>query len=79
MFKQFLIKQSWTGADMTSQWETDQDGDYVYGKMTAKRLRNTYGIKISPGGCVCISQFDQNGDWTTPRILCSGYRFVIRE
>ena len=47
---------------MKGQWGTDKAGDYVFGKMTDKLLRNIKGIKIySNAGDVYICHFKANG------------------
>ena len=54
-----------------SEWETGEDGAHLLGKITDNRLINTQGVIIRPyDGDTIISQFDQDGYSTTPRIYC---------
>jgi hypothetical protein len=77
-FKQYLIKNNWTEPDMTGHWQTDQDKNHVFGKITNGLLRNTKGVMIDSIG-VDIAQFDQDGHVTRPCIDCSADKFRIKE
>ena len=79
-FKQYLIKNKWTHADMNDyEWETDEDGDHVHGKMTDNYLISTNGIRISTWPSVIISFFDQDGGLTTPYIGLRADGFTVYE
>ena len=52
-FKEYLIKQKWTYADMNDQqWREDEWKNIFYGKWTNNDFRNTNGIWIYPNGIV---------------------------
>ena len=62
-FKEFLIKQNWTIADMSGEWGTDENNDHVFGHITDNRLANTNGIKINPYlEDVYITFYNEDGD-----------------
>ena len=68
---QYLRDNNWTVTDMTSQWETDVDGDLVSGKMTDHKLINTKGVCINPEYGVNICHWNQDADETYPYIWCN--------
>ena len=43
---QCLRNNNWTVTDMTSQWETDEEGKHIYGQITNNELINTKGVCI---------------------------------
>ena len=43
---QYLKNNNWTVTDMTSQWETDEEGKHIYGQITNNELINTKGVCI---------------------------------
>ena len=66
-FGKYLEQQNWTVKDMTgSEWQTDKYGYIYYGKQTNNNLKNTNGIRISPGGMLLITHFTQYGDLLIP-------------
>jgi hypothetical protein len=81
LFKQYLVKNKWTLADMNDhQWFTDKYRFTCYGPQTGNYLGNTNGIKIYPEyGVVRIAHFDQDGRETRPYICCTAVKFAIRE
>ena len=77
---QYLIKNEWTPADMTSQWEAGEFDNHVLGKETdgLGLLRNTKGVMIYP--CrVYIAHFNEDGGVTKPFIKCNAKKFKICE
>ena len=77
-FKQFLIENKWTIADMTGhQWVKNKFGSTYYGLLTDNLLRNTNGVRISPSGFVIMGNFDNRGHVTKPYIICEHFDFRI--
>ena len=78
-FKQYLIKQNWTEADMLNHEWIDRDGVHTLGHIENYYIRNSNGICIYPSGLVQIGWFDRNSRSVANYIRCNptfGFKII---